>query len=79
MAEREKQYKGNISYEKLWNLMQERNIKKRDLRETYKISPTIVSRLSNNANVAVDTVMYLCEILKCQPGDILEYIPPKSV
>ena len=44
MAEREKQYKGIISYEKLWNLMQTKNIKKRDLRETYKISPTIISR-----------------------------------
>ena len=75
MAEREKQYKGIISYEKLWNLMQTKNIKKRDLRETYKISPTIISRLSNNAN----TIMYLCEILNCQPSDIMEYIPPESV
>ena len=79
MAEREKQYKGIISYEKLWNLMQTKNIKKRDLRETYKISPTIISRLSNNENVAVDTIMYLCEILNCQPSDIMEYIPPESV
>ena len=79
MAEREKQYKGIISYEKLWNLMQTKNIKKRDLRETYKISPTIISRLSNNAKVAVDTIMYLCEILNCQPSDIMEYIPPESV
>lgn len=79
MAEREKQYKGIISYEKLWNLMQTKNIKKRDLRETYKISPTIISRLSNNTNVAVDTIMYLCEILNCQPSDIMEYIPPESV
>ena len=79
MAEREKQYKGIISCEKLWNLMQTKNIKKRDLRETYKISPTIISRLSNNANVAVDTIMYLCGILNCQPSDIMEYIPPESV
>ena len=57
----------------------QKNIKKRDLRETYKISPTIISRLSNNANVAVDTIMYLCEILNCQPSDIMEYIPPESV
>ena len=79
MAEREKQYKGIISYEKLWNLMQTKNIKKRDLRETYKISPNIISRISNNANVAEDTIMYLCEILNCQPSDIMEYIPPESV
>lgn len=77
MGEREKQYSGSISYKKLFVLMDNKNIKKRDLRETYKISPTIISRLNNNSNVAIDTIMYLCEILDCQPGDIVEYIPAK--
>lgn len=75
MSEREKQYKGKISYKKLFTLMENKGIKKRDLREKYKISPTIINRLNNNSNVAVDTIMYLCEILNCQPGDILEYVP----
>lgn len=75
MGEREKQYTGSISYTKLFDLMEQKNIKKRDLREKYNISPTIVNRLNNNSNVAVDTIMYLCEILGCQPSDIMEYIP----
>lgn len=75
MSEREKQYKGSISYKKLFEIMGQKGIKKRDLRENYGISPTIVNRLNNNCNVAVDTIMYLCEILQCQPGDIVEYIP----
>ena len=70
MGEREKQYSGKISYKKLFELMEQQNIKKRDLREKYKISPTIVNRLNNNSNVAVDTIMYLCEILNC----IINYI-----
>lgn len=78
MGEREKQYSGSISYNKLFELMEEKNIKKRDLREKYNISPTIVNRLKNNSNVAVDTIMYLCEILDCQPKDILEYVPEKQ-
>lgn len=77
MGEREKQYSGMISYKKLFELMEQKNIKKRDLREKYNISPTIISRLNNNSNVAVDTIMYLCEILNCQPGDIMEHIPNK--
>lgn len=77
MGEREKQYNGNISYSKLFSLMEKKRIKKRDLREKYNISPTIVNRLNNNSNVAVDTIMYLCEILECQPSDIMEYIPNK--
>ncbi len=75
MGEREKQYTGTISYKKLFSLMEEKGIKKRELREKYNISPTIISRLNNNSNVAIDTIMYLCEILQCQPGDIVEYIP----
>ena len=78
MGEREKQYRGSISYDKLFSLMEEKGIKKRDLREKYNISPTIVNRLNNNSNVAIDTIMYLCEILNCQPGDIVEYIQDET-
>lgn len=78
MGEREKQYSGKISYKKLFDLMEEKHIKKRDLREEYNISPTIINRLNNNSNVAVDTIMYLCEILNCQPENIMEYIPSKE-
>ena len=74
MGEREKQYSGIISYRKLFELMEKKQIKKRELREKYNISPTIINRLNNNSNVAIDTIMYLCEILDCQPGDIVEYI-----
>ena len=78
MGGREKQYSGSISYNKLFQLMESKGIKKTDLREKYKISPTIISRLTRNSNVAVDTIMYLCEILNCQPGEIMEYIPLKN-
>ena len=74
----EKEYSGTISYKKLFELMEQKNIKKRDLREKYNISPTIVNRLNNNSNVAIDTIIYLCEILNCQPGDIVEYIQDET-
>ena len=69
-----KRYKGNVSYRKLWNLMRERGLRKRNLREDYNMSPTLIKRSTDTANVAVDTIMHLCEILNCQPGDIMEYI-----
>ena len=37
------------------------------------------THLRSDSHVAVDTIMYLCEILNCQPSDIMEYIPPESV
>ena len=54
MGEREKQYTGTISYKKLFELMEQRKIKKRDLREKYNISlvmtglPSEVSELQND-------------------------------
>ena len=43
-----KRYKGNVSYRKLWNLMRERGLRKRNLREDYKMSPTLIKRLTDN-------------------------------
>lgn len=67
---------GTISYNKLFRLMKDRSIKKVDLRK-YGFSPTIVNRLVTNSNVNVSTIIRLCEIIDCQPGDIMEYIPDK--
>ena len=63
-----------VSYSKLFALMQDRGIKKVDLRNKYKINPKTVDSLVNNRSVTVDTIMQLCEILECQPGDLMEYV-----
>ena len=64
----------SISYRKLFSKMQEEGIKKIDLRTKYGINPKTVDSLVNNRSVTVDTIMQLCEILDCQPGDLLEYV-----
>ena len=66
-----------VSYEKLFTLMNQRGIKKFDLRKM-GISPTIVDRLVKNSDVNTSTIMRLCEILDCQPGDIMEYVPEQQ-
>lgn len=63
-----------ISYQKLFLKMQEKGVKKIDLRTKYKINPKTVDSLVNNRSVTVDTIIQLCEILDCQPGDLLEYV-----
>lgn len=74
MPERKNTYRGSISYKRLWETLERRGLKKQDLKgEKFNLSPTLVNRLAKNENVAVDTIMYLCEKLECQPCDILEY------
>ena len=68
-----------VSYEKLFLLMQDKGIKKVDLRNKYKINPKTVDSLVNNRSVTVDTIMQLCEIFDCQPGDLMEYIKEDTV
>lgn len=65
-------YSGSISYSRLWDTLERRGVKKTDLKdkEKFNLSPTLVK----NQNVSVDTIMYLCDRLNCQPCDILEYI-----
>ena len=62
-----------VSYNKLFALMEERGVKKIDLRNTYKLNPKTVDSLTKNKSVTVDTIMLLCEIFDCQPNDIMEY------
>lgn len=67
-----------ISYEKLFALMDLKGIKKIDLRNNYGFNPKTVDSLSKNKSVTVDTIIKLCEILDCQPGDIMECISEKD-
>ncbi|MCC8025665.1 MAG: helix-turn-helix transcriptional regulator [Clostridium sp.] len=67
-----------VSYDKLFALMESKGIKKIDLRLNFQLNPKTVDSLTKNKSVTVDTIMKLCEILNCQPGDILEYVPDEN-
>lgn len=62
-----------MSYEKLFDMMHSKNITKYDLRN-YGLSPSTITRLYNHEHVSTYTIAKLCAALKCQPGDIMEYV-----
>lgn len=66
----------SVSYKKLFDIMETRKLKKYWLRQN-GINPKVVDALQKNKNVNVSTIMELCKLLDCQPGDIMEYIPDK--
>lgn len=68
-----------VSYRKLFMLMEQRGIKKIDLRNKYGINPKTVNSLVNNKSVTIDTIMELCQILNAQPGDLIEYVKDESI
>ena len=63
-----------ISYDKLWVVMKERGISQYMLIKEYRVSPGQITRLKRNESVSTHTIEMFCRILKCQVGDIMEYI-----
>ncbi len=68
-----------ISYKPLLKLLIDRNIKKGELMELAKVSKATIARLSTNKYVSLEVIDKLCAALNCQPGDLLEYIPDKTL
>lgn len=67
-----------VSYRKLFERMAELKIRKTDLRNKYYINSKTISSLVKNKSVTVETIMQLCQILDCQPGDLMEYVPEEK-
>lgn len=61
-----------MSYKKLWKLLIDKDLKKKDLRDLACISQTSMAKLSHNENVTTDILVRICEALKCDIGDIAE-------
>lgn len=62
-----------ISFAKLELVMKEKGVKKYDLRKA-GINGTILDKALKGGNIDSRTVGRLCELLSCQPGDIMEYV-----
>ena len=64
-----------LSYKPLWILLVKKDMKKKDLMEAARLSPTIVARMSKNKPIHGSTLERICAALQCQPGDVIEYLP----
>ena len=64
-----------IVYDKLMNILSERKMNKRQLSEAIGIKANTMSALSKNRNVNMETINRICEYLKIQPSEIMEWIP----
>lgn len=63
-----------IIFDKLWEVMGEKNISQYKLINEYGISPAQITRLKQNENVKVSILNTLCNILDCDICDIIEFI-----
>ena len=63
----------SVSYKRLWHLLIDKDMKKKNLMEKANISDYTIRKLNRGDNVTTDVLVRICHALDCQPGDILEY------
>lgn len=67
-----------ISYNKLWKLLIDKGMKKKDLMEQAKISKSTIIKLNHGESVTTETLARICNTLKCDMGDIVEFVPDEQ-
>lgn len=63
-----------VSYKKLWKLLIDRDMKKKDLASKAGLSTYTIQKLNKNANVNAETLTKICKILNCTFDDIMEIL-----
>ena len=63
-----------ISYKKLWKLMIDHNMNKTQLRKEAGLSTNVLAKLSKNDSVSMESLMRICQVFRCDVGDIVEVI-----
>ena len=67
-----------ISYKKLWKLLIDRDMKKKDLIAKSGISQSSVTKLGHNESVSTDIIVKICTALECDLTDIMELVPEEK-
>lgn len=66
------------SYKKLWKLLIDRDMLKRDLCEKANVSGTTLAKLGRGECVNTDILIRICKALECDISDIMEVVPDKN-
>lgn len=63
-----------VSYKKLFKLLIDRDMKKKDLREVAGLSPSSISKLAKNEYVSMDVLIKICTALRVEFSEIMELV-----
>ena len=67
-----------VSYKKLFKLLIDRDMKKKELKELSGIGNSTMTKLANNENVTVEVMAKICNALNCSMDDVIEILPDKE-
>ena len=61
-----------VSYKKLWKLLIDRDMKKKDLQRLSGVSASTIAKLGRNETVTTEVLEKICLALNCELSDIAE-------
>ena len=64
-----------VCYNKLWKLLIDRKMKKKDLAELSGVSKATIAKMGNDVNVSTEVLARICSALQVDVGDIMEMVP----
>lgn len=64
----------DVSYKKLWKLLIDRDMKKKDLEAMAQVSHYTMNKLVHGDNVTTDVLGRICKALDCSLDDIMEFV-----
>ena len=63
-----------VRYKKLWKLLIDKDMKKKDLEAAAEISNYTITKMNRGENVTVEVIGKICKALNCTPDEIMEFI-----
>ena len=64
-----------VSYKRLWKLLIDRDMKKKDLCAKAGISSASITKMGKNGHVTTEILLKICTALNCRIEDIMEIVP----
>lgn len=64
-----------VSYKRLWKMLIDKDMMKKDLCEKAGISSASVTKMGKGGHVTTETLVKICTALNCTIEDIMEIIP----
>ena len=63
----------SVSYNKLWKMLNTRNLSRTELKEKSGISFNVLARMGKNESVSLESLEKICVYLKCNIGEVMDF------
>ncbi len=67
-----------VSYKKLWKLLIDRDMNKKDLCAAAGISSAAITKMGRNGHVTTEILAKICTALDCHIENIMEVVPESN-